>query len=343
MQTTRQSRLVNLSVVLGVVLAVAATTLLVPTLEATFSSSRASSRVSAAWSASQVTLGQKATIRGRVTSKRIGVRTVSLYVSLKSGWRRLSYLHTGPNGYYTLTVPTTFYYSRPLQVRAKPTSRAAGATSVSKTFTVGPTATPRGTSTEWAPAVPGVEQRFNPCRTVTYRFSPTGAGGGATADVKQAFALATQATGIQFKQVSQTVSTPRTTGDFPADTDIIVTSDTSEGTGGAMAPEALSWSKVWSTREAHDAQGPVRRVVHASIVLNSAFDGRMYEPQPAATKMRVRILMHELGSVLGLGPVTFRGEKMMEDVYPADLVEWGAGDLAGLNRVGLVEGCVTDG
>ena len=34
---------------------------------------------------------------------------------------------------------------------------------------------------------------------------------------------------------------------------------------------------------------------------------------------------------------------MNEGVYPVDTTNWGAGDLAGLDRVGLVEGCVTDG
>ena len=35
----------------------------------------------------------------------------------------------------------------------------------------------------------------------------------------------------------------------------------------------------------------------------------------------------------------------MSEIIPNAAVDtsWGAGDLAGLNRVGLVEGCVTDG
>ena len=142
--------------------------------------------------------------------------------------------------------------------------------------------------------------------------------------------------------MSQTASTPRSNRDFPAGTDIIVTWDTSEGTGGAMAADTLSYSRVFGTREAHDAQGPVRRVVHAGIVLNNSFNSVMDEPKPAQTRMRVRILMHEIGAVLGLGPVTSRNQRMLEDVYDVDVAEWGAGDLAGLSKVGVVEGCVTD-
>ena len=33
---------------------------------------------------------------------------------------------------------------------------------------------------------------------------------------------------------------------------------------------------------------------------------------------------------------------MLEIIYVADVADWGAGDLAGLTRVGLVEGCLTD-
>ena len=342
MHARKPGRLVNVGVVAGVVLAVVATALLVPALEASFSSARPASRISATWSTSKAALGDRATIRGRVTSKRITTRTVSLYLSTLSGWRRVAYTHTGPNGYYTMKVPTTFYLSRPMQLRARPTSRAAGATTANKTFTVVPRITPRGARTGGVPAVQGVEQRFNPCATVNYRMSPLGAGSGATADVKAAFALATQATGIKFRQVSQTASTPRSNRDFPAGTDIIVTWDTSEATGGAMAPDTLSYSRVFGTRAAHDAQGPVRRVLHAGIVLNSSFDSVMAEPQPAQTRMRVRIVMHEIGAVLGLGPVTSPNQRMMEDVYDVDVAEWGAGDLAGLSKVGLVEGCVTD-
>ena len=188
-----------------------------------------------------------------------------------------------------------------------------------------------------------MEQRFNPCTTVNYRMSPLGAGSGATADVKAAFALATQATGIKFRQVSQTASHPRSNRDFPAGTDIIVTWDTSEATPVARWRRTrCPTAGCFGTREAHDAQGPVRRVVHAGIVLNNSFNSVMAEPKPAQTRMRVRILMHEIGAVLGLGPVTSRNQRMLEDVYDVDIAEWGAGDLAGLSRVGLVEGCVTD-
>jgi hypothetical protein len=86
----------------------------------------------------------------------------------------------------------------------------------------------------------------------------------------------------------------------------------------------------------------VRRVVHAGIVLNKNFNSVMVEPKPAQTRMRVRILMHEIGAVLGLGPVTSRDQRMNEDVYDVDVAQWGAGDLAGLRKVGLVEGCVAD-
>ena len=342
MHARKPGRLVNVGVVAGVVLAVVATVLLVPALEASFSSARPASRVSATWSAAKVPLGQPATVRGRVTSKRITTRTVDLYLALKSGWRRVASTRTTPKGGYTLTIPTTFYFSRAMQVRARPTSRAAGATSASQTFAVLPVTQPRGAATGWARAVAGVEQRFNPCVPVSYRADLTGAGPGAAADVKAAFALAGQATGIRFRQIYQDTSTPTSSRDFPAGTDIILTVDTPEATGGRMAADTLSYSRVFATRKAHDAQGPVRRVVKAGIVLNRNYDSAMYEPKPAETRMRVRILMHEIGAVLGLGPVTSRNQRMLEDVYDVDVAEWGAGDLTGLRRVGLVEGCVTD-
>ena len=334
----RASRLVNAAVVGGVALAVALTTLLVPTLEAQFSA-RATSRITASWSASSVSLGDKATVRGKVTSRYRSGRAVTLYLSLRSGWRRVAYTRTGRNGYYTMTVPTSYYFSRPMQLRVAATSKAAGGTTRSRPFTVVPAYEPGGLDTDWAPRVAGQEWRFNPCVPVTFAMNNSQATPGAVADVKAAFALVRQATGIYFKSNGMTTAYPRAGEPSPAD--ILVAWGTQADTSFTLPPDAISYSGLLDTKGAHDAQGHVTRIVQAGIMVNSAENA--WVDEHAASQMRVRVLMHEIGAILGLGPVTARYQRMNEGVYPVDTTNWGAGDLAGLDRVGLVEGCVTDG
>jgi hypothetical protein len=341
MQATerRSNRLVNVAVVAGVALAVAVTTLFVPTLEAQFSA-RAKSRITASWSASKVALGHKATVRGKVTSRYKSGRAVNLYTYLKSGWRRVAYTHTGRNGYYTMTVPTGYYFSRPMQLRVGRTSKAFGGTTRSRPFTVAPAYAPGGRTTDWARHTRGEEWRFDPCVPVTFAINDDQATPGAVADVKAAFELAHQATGITFRSKGMTSAYPKR-GVHPAGVDIVVAWGTQANTRLALAPDMISTSAILGTRRAHDAQGPVTRILRAGVMVNSAENAWLTEH--AASRMRVRVLMHEIGAVLGLGPTAARYQRMNEGVYPVDTTNWGAGDLTGLSRVGLVEGCVTDG
>jgi hypothetical protein len=343
MQATRQRSLGTggtvLAVAIGTALVVALSSFAVTSLGG-FGASRASSRISTTWSASAVKLGTPATVKGRVTSKRIQVRTVSLYVYLKSGWRRVGYTRTGPAGYYKLAVPTDYYYTRPLQVRARATSRAKAVYATAHSFSVRPAGTPGGASSAWARGS-STESRVNPCRTVTYRVN--GATDAQLAEVRAAFTRAHEATGITFRYLGTTAAVPRpsatSTAPWPSDTTIVVAWTSPDRTtfelGGPPATAILSQSAVLGTQPAKDAQGPVQRITRAGVVLDAAAD------LTTGSELR-HVLMHEVGVTLGLGPVTDTFQRMNEATYPRrGTVTWGAGDLVGLNRVGLVEGCLT--
>jgi hypothetical protein len=298
------------------------------------------SRISTVWSASQVRLDVPATVHGRVTSAHLQRRTVGLYVSLRSGWRRVGGTVSDSAGRYRVTVPTHFYYSRALQVRASGTPRARGVTSASHPFTVVPAFTPAGADTAWARWHPGQEWRFNPCRSVTYRVNATGAAPGALDDVRSAFKRAHEATGIWFRYLGTTTAFPNGATPYPVDTAVVVAWGNDADTGWSMGPDVLSTGGVLATVAARDGQGAIRRIARAGVILNTAQNDWL--ASHSSTQMRVRVLEHEIGGILGLGPVTARYQRMNEGVLPTDTVHWGAGDLTGLRRVGLVEGCVTD-
>ncbi len=349
MHATRPSKLVTVGIVLATALATAlamALSSLVGTSLEGSGASRARSSITTTWSASKVKLGAPATVRGRVASKRLQRRSVSLYVNLQSGWRLVAGTRSDSLGRYTIKVPTDYYFSRPMRVRAAATTRAKAVTSTSRTFTVTPTYTPAGPSTSWSRAVAGQEVRVNPCQTVGYRVN--GASASALADVRATVARVHEATGIRFRYLGTTAAVPKPSSlskaAWPTDSTLVIAfvqpAQTTWQLGGPAGYEIFSQSAILSTHAAHDAQGAVRRVTKAGVVLDSTQNlGSGFE------QMRGRILMHEVAATLGLGSVSNAAQRMSV-VMPATVLPtatgWGAGDLAGLGRVGLVEGCVTD-
>lgn len=336
-------------VVVTVALATGVASLLVVT-SAADGSARSRSYLTTTWSASKVVLGTPATVRGRVTSRQLQSRTVSLYVYLKSGWRRVGATHSSARGVYSIKVPTDYYFSRPMQLRSPATTRAKAVTSRHHTFTVAPAYVPAGSRWSWARVVPRAEVRVNPCRVVTYRVNvgspPTGYA--SVADLQTALRRITEATGIRFRNLGPTTAFPRPRGlaptPWPSDSNLVIAWATPEQTflelGGPAGYEIYSQSAVLSYRAAHDGGGPVRRIAHAAVVLDATQDlGSGFEQK------RGRILMHEVAGALGLGSVSASTQKMSEvipETVPLTATGWGAGDLTGLKRVGLVEGCVTD-
>jgi hypothetical protein len=167
--------------------------------------------------------------------------------------------------------------------------------------------------------------------------------------VVAAFKRLGEATGITFRNLGYTTAFPRPRGSaptpWPTDSTFVVAWARPDATqtfyelGGDPRYAIYSQSGILATRTAHDAQGPVKRITRAGVVLDANPD-----PTSGALELRSWSLMHELAASLGLGAVTDGNQKMSE-LIPNAAVDtyWGAGDLAGLNRIGLVEGCVTDG
>ena len=296
------------------------------------SASRASSSITMTWSASKVYVGRTVTVRGRVTSRHLQRRTVTLNVYLKSGWHRVGVTHTNARGGYSMYVPTGWYRSRPMQLRSPGTRRSGPVRSAHRMFTVKPRYHPAGSAASWSRETPGEERRVDPCRVVTYRVhnaTPT-----ALADVRAAVVREHKATGIQFRYLGAASSVPRSAAAVPVGTNLVIGWASPSDSGGTLSLGDLSTYKLLDTAAAHDRQGAVRRIVQAGVIVNTAEDDY-------SSSMRRNILIHEIAHTLGMGHTTGRSQRMDEDVYPGEALAWGAGDLTGLGRVGLVEGCLT--
>lgn len=205
--------------------------------------------------------------------------------------------------------------------------------------------------------------RWNPCEpdTITWRFHPGGAAGGGRAergDVEAALAKAAQATGLRFRYLGPTslplhrstllaASTGRAqTRSRRSGADLIVglarpgkgpgRSDLLTGTALGVGGFTSTWSGFdESPAGASSVSG---QIVSGFVVINRSWLARL--AAGAGRGSRQQVLMHEIGHVLNLGHVGDRQQLMYPTFRREASARWGAGDLAGLRRVGARQGCL---
>jgi hypothetical protein len=186
--------------------------------------------------------------------------------------------------------------------------------------------------------------RWDPCRTVGYRVNTTLATRGALSDVLGAMARVNRVSGLHFTYRGSTriVPTGRNGGSYPADTDIVVawvrpgqtaaiaSSARQIGTGGA------SWSSWRLNGRTY------RRMDTGTVLLstrsNALAGGFGAGPTTGLLGTRGQLLMHEIAHAAGLNHA--RGtSQVMYPVMTRKPAAFGAGDAAGLRRVGRAAGC----
>jgi hypothetical protein len=173
--------------------------------------------------------------------------------------------------------------------------------------------------------------------TVTYRVNLAQAPAGALTDVTGAFARVHQASGITFRYLGTTTALPPSQRGWPSDTTMII---------GWARPTQTTWNMAGSTfgfggpvfwRSGRDTSGAVRRIVRSGVLLDSTatLSGGF-----SVGSLRGKVLMHEIGHAVGLGHVSSTSQRMNHVITAGSTAGWGAGDLAGMRRVGLPRGCV---
>ncbi len=192
--------------------------------------------------------------------------------------------------------------------------------------------------------------RFNPCEPVSYVINDALAPPGAVADVEEAIARLAEATGLTFVDAGRT--------DEPLDQRRSAYQP--ERYGMRWAPILIGWSKLGAGQGPDAAgddiivagQGNPMRVgdvlvsgvleLNADVILNR--DTRERLPGGFGEGItRGRVILHELGHVLGLGHPASPAQLMYAELadHTSSTAQFGVGDRIGLRLLGREAGCLT--
>jgi Matrixin len=184
---------------------------------------------------------------------------------------------------------------------------------------------------------PGSVFRWDPCRPVRYRVHLGEAPAHLAAVVTRAVGRLSAATGLTFEDLGATAYTGSagdpTQAGWPADTDLLLTvageRDVPELAGAPVGYASLHRS-AWSGADA--------RIQRAEVVLEREYL-RPGDSTGADAGAVSQLVLHELGHAVGLAHSADRTQVMYPRVG-GDRLDYQAGDLSGLARVGAGGGCL---
>lgn len=270
-------------------------------------------------SASDLVLDKALTISGRgpgpLRSVQVQMRTA------ENGWQPLVWVRTGLDASYRVRLRLWYGVHR-LRAVASDTLLTQPWVSPVRTVRVRTPYRPRGSAKDWE-WLSSSGARWDPCRAITYRINPRGSHRGATADIAAAFRAVTRVTGFRFQDLGSTHRAVRRDrpGSHPRGTDILVD---------------------WQTpRQDRGLVGRVAGIGGHWVLGGRRYDGYIILDRTARHSRRTwrQIIVHELGHVLGLGHARSHTQ-VMHGVSSEKNLRWGAGDLAGMQRIGASRGCL---
>ncbi|WP_296603130.1 hypothetical protein [Nocardioides sp.] len=297
--------------------------------------------VTVAWPAASVRVDTTQVVRGRLTTPLPGA-VAALQRQVLDRWIDIATVPMATDSDLVLTVPTAYYGHFLYRVRIA-TEEDGAVETPTRQITVLPEYSPRGRDESYALISSSPVGRWDPCTPIRYRVNLAKAPQGAMRDVRAALANIARASGLEFTYAGPTTVVPFAQPTYdPAVADLVIAWAWPSALGGAM-PTGTFGLGGEETRSGRDVAGnPVRRIWQGGVTLSARYN-RIIRPGAGKGLTRVGALMHELGHAVGLFHVEGDPSQIMTPWLGAGLDVWGAGDLAGLEAVGAVNGCVSDG
>jgi hypothetical protein len=278
---------------------------------------------------SSVVVGKALYVTGTAPAGRVA----RLQTLRGSSWLTISG-DSGKGAAFSFRAPTSYYGIRTLRVISPPSGLLGEIDSAAQTVRVNPEYNPVGLPSQYSAST---DYRWNPCKVINYRVN---AGGLATSPMKlirTALAKIRRATGLRFHYAGTTSVVPFSgawNNSVPAYNlylgwstarKVPLLSGGVVGLGGfGTLVSTAAGSHVTQSGGAVFAKGSWPKLVHGWK--KGASQGAL--------------LLHEIGHAIGLNHIGSKPEVMYPTLGTWTYPRYGAGDLKGLQKLGLDQGCL---
>ncbi len=282
-------------------------------------------------------------------------RKLLLQYKAPNGWKKLNKTRAA-GGNFAFTGTWDWYGKHKVRVVAPATRKHQKRTFKAHKVNVVPSYAARGLAGDHnLLRFHGWRERINPCQTIRYKLNLDDIGDGVLPIINSVLAQFTQATGVRFKYTGRTHTIPQGKRKMDRNTDLVIAWATQAERPALVG--AVAVSQVVKLDPGRDKKGRLWSIKQTGVTVNSdltvpgnpntAVDIALDSPSRATLGMT---LLHELGHGFGLAH-TDQNEAGRTQLmyYSTDTLPWsdgwfrslfGAGDLAGLKKVGLAGGCV---